>query len=245
VLNKYPVISNHFILATKENKPQTDVLEEDDLYLTYASLQAWKQDAVGHEGHSLFAFFNSGEHSGASQPHRHLQFLPIEDMKGGDDGDWRVLCETMTSSAHQSLPLLQNPSLAFVHFATSLQPGLSAADLHQKYLLLMRAALACIGEGKDLRSLDAVSISCDGRTTFSYNLAMTTEVMAILPRRAEASAIPGVADGFIAINGTILAGTMMVKEAEEWHSLCKQPELVQKILDDITYPRLLNVPGDQ
>lgn len=244
MLNKYPVIFNHFILATKENKPQTDVLEEDDLYLAYASLQAWKQDAIGQKGHSLFAFFNSGEHSGASQPHRHLQFLPIEDMKAEEDDGWHVLCETMISPAHNSLPLLHNPSLTFVHFATSLQPGLGAADLHQRYLLLMRAALASISEERNLESLNAVSISRDRRTIFSYNLAMTTEVMAILPRRAEASAIPGVANSSIAINGTILAGTMMVKAEEEWHSLREQPQHVQKILNDITYPRMRDVLRD-
>lgn len=43
----------------------------------------------------LFAFFNSGKHSGASQPHRHIQFLPVEEMV--DDANpgkgWRLLLE--------------------------------------------------------------------------------------------------------------------------------------------------------
>jgi len=236
VLNKYPVIFNHFILATKENKPQTYLLEEDDLYLAYSCSQAWKQDAQSQTGHSLFAFFNSGEHSGASQPHRHLQFLPVEDMRSTEDAAWRVLCDTMTSPAHDSLPLLNNASLSFVHFATPLDANLSAAGLHQKYLLLMRAALASIKHGS-LESMKVFSISQDGRSTFSYNLAMTTEVMAILPRRAGDSSIPGVPDSSVAINGTILAGTMMVKSEEEWDSLRKRPKHLQRIFDDITYSR--------
>ena len=243
MLNKYPVIFNHFILATKENKPQTSLLEEDDLYLTYACLQAWRDDTEGQAGHSLFAFFNSGEHSGASQTHRHLQFLPIEDMKGDVKDDWHVLCETMSSPIKGSLPLLHNPNLPFVHFATTLQPSLGAAEIHRTYLFLMQAALAGISEATDLEALDAVSISRDGRTTFSYNLAMTAEVMAILPRKAEATGIPGVADSSIAVNGTILAGTMMVKSEEEWERLRKQPEHVLKILDDITYSKTRNAAG--
>jgi ATP adenylyltransferase len=44
VLNKYPVIANHFILATKTNKKQTHVLEEDDLAATYAeSVGGWSR----------------------------------------------------------------------------------------------------------------------------------------------------------------------------------------------------------
>ncbi len=244
VLNKYPVIFNHFILATKENKPQTNLLEEDDLYLTHACLQAWKQDVAGQSVHSLFAFFNSGEHSGASQPHRHLQFLPIEDMKGSEKDDWHVLCETMTSPAHGSLPLLQNPSLPFVHFATMLQPSLGAAEIYEMYLALMRAALASIREQGELETMDVASITQEGRTNFSYNLAMTTKVMAILPRKAEASSIPGIGESSIAINGTILAGTMMVKAEEEWDNLCKHPEHVQKMLEDITYPKMHHGVGD-
>lgn len=39
VLNKYPVIPQHFILATKEYKEQTDKLEAQDLAMTYACVQ--------------------------------------------------------------------------------------------------------------------------------------------------------------------------------------------------------------
>lgn len=46
----------------------------------------------------LYAFFNSGKHSGASQPHRHLQFLPIEDMAGGQAGHgWSLLVDQIMS----------------------------------------------------------------------------------------------------------------------------------------------------
>lgn len=232
VLNKYPVISNHFILATKDNKPQTNLLEVDDLKLTYACLQAWEED-----GQSLFAFFNSGKHSGASQPHRHVQFLPVEDMAGEERSDWRVLCETMSTPAHKSLPLLRNTDLPFVHFATRLSADMPASEIHARYLLLMKAAIASISEAGNLNSLDTVSIDHEGRATFSYNLAMTTGIMAILPRKEEACAIPGLPASFVAINGTILAGTLMVKAEDEWSSFCKHPEYLHRMFRDIAYLR--------
>jgi ATP adenylyltransferase len=94
VLNKFPIIAEHFILATKPNKRQTHVLEQEDLEATYACLKAWENSNQT----SLFAFFNSGEHSGASQPHRHLQFLPVENMRESDaTRGWDLLIDLVFS----------------------------------------------------------------------------------------------------------------------------------------------------
>jgi ATP adenylyltransferase len=94
VLNKFPIIPDHFILATKSFKEQTGLLEEEDLGAAYACLRAYKDN-----GKDLYGFFNSGEFSGASQAHRHIQFLPVESMRiGMKEGDkWDVLVDTMTS----------------------------------------------------------------------------------------------------------------------------------------------------
>jgi ATP adenylyltransferase len=98
VLNKFPIIAEHFILATKSNKKQTHVLEQDDLEATYACLKAW-QGETSSKQKRLFAFFNSGEHSGASQPHRHLQFLPVENMHEGElTSSWDLLLDHILSS---------------------------------------------------------------------------------------------------------------------------------------------------
>jgi ATP adenylyltransferase len=97
-LNKFPIIAEHFILATKSNKKQKHELEQDDLEATYACLKAW-QDGTGSKQKRLFAFFNSGEHSGASQPHRHLQFLPVENMRDGEaTSSWDLLIDLILSS---------------------------------------------------------------------------------------------------------------------------------------------------
>lgn len=89
VLNKFPIISNHFILATKVFKQQTDDLEMIDLDVTYACLKAWEEGNEAEKSKRLFAFFNSGTYSGASQPHRHIQFLPVESiLEGYDQPSW-------------------------------------------------------------------------------------------------------------------------------------------------------------
>jgi ATP adenylyltransferase len=103
VLNKFPIIAEHFILATKSNKQQTHVLEQEDLEATYACLKAWR-DGTGSKQERLFAFFNSGEHSGASQPHRHLQFLPVQSMReGGVTSGWHLLTDFILSNKDAQL----------------------------------------------------------------------------------------------------------------------------------------------
>jgi ATP adenylyltransferase len=95
VLNKFPIIFDHFILATKEFKEQTDLLEADDLGTAYECLKAYREN-----GEELFGFFNSGEHSGASQPHRHIQFLPVESMRSGIEvgKSWEILADSLVKT---------------------------------------------------------------------------------------------------------------------------------------------------
>jgi ATP adenylyltransferase len=62
---------------------------------------------------------------------------------------------------------------------------------------------------------------------------MTIEGMAILPRIAEGSSLrrdDGTEIGFVALNGTALGGTLMVKQEEEWNLLREQPEKLDSIL---------------
>ena len=248
VINKFPVIPNHFIIATKANFPQTDILDETDLGATYACINAWEDASSDDEDGRLFAFFNSGDHSGASQVHRHLQFLPSQDMLLGSEVNhgWKLLIRSMKSKAHPKLPLLCNPALPFAHFATKLEPGISSASLYSKYIMLMRAALSAsrsaTGEvGDDLD--DRIEIEKNGQTTFSYNLAFTTDIMAICPRKSESALIPGLSDDHeVSINGTILGGTLMVKNEMEWNTLRQNPQMLDSMLVEIGYPRRLSSP---
>lgn len=99
MLNKYPVIAEHFILATRVNKAQTHLLEQDDLEAAYACMEAWESAESHCRRRRLFTFFNSGDHSGASQAHRHLQFLPVENMgQGHVGGSWKLLIDEILAA---------------------------------------------------------------------------------------------------------------------------------------------------
>ncbi|KAJ5218179.1 ATP adenylyltransferase C-terminal [Penicillium cinerascens] len=233
VLNKFPVIPNHFILSTTALKSQTDLLELSDLEATYACISSWSQN---HNGR-LFAFFNSGDDSGASQPHRHLQFLPVEAMADQNpaDGAWAPLIDGFASQPQT--PYQHLPHLSFAHFALPIPPAPSPETLHNIYISLYRAAVSAAG----VRNTTATS----GPANISYNLAMTLSTMMIVPRKAETAHVPVdiekagdiVDPGVVSLNGTILAGTLMVKAEAEWDVLRDQPEVLVKMLRDVGFPR--------
>jgi ATP adenylyltransferase len=245
VLNKYPVIANHFILATKTNKQQTHVLEEDDLAAAYACLKAW-EEGPGSKPNSLFAFFNSGDNSGASQPHRHLQFLPIDDMRASDTtSNWDVLINSMLSkdaaSAGAASQVLHNPGFTFTHFAYKFSEIPSGSQLLQIYNDLYQLAKAAIDDfiASNPGQL-ALHATDGGALPISYNLAMTTSGMAIIPRRSEGYMLrheDGDEIGLVELNGTVLAGTLMVKLEKEWIALKAKPQHLDAILAAIGIPR--------
>lgn len=245
VLNKFPIISEHFILATKTNKLQTDQLEQDDLEVTYACLKAWGNGHAHERNKRLFAFFNSGEHSGASQPHRHLQFLPVERMMNEEKcSGWELLMDQIMAtpqSVTKGVPSLkQYPKLPFTHYASVLPSNPTGPQLLKIYQDLYKAAVTSVNEHVQSHPNDLeIYPKEDGSLSISYNLAMTTSAMAICPRRREGNMLQqddGSDVGFVALNGTILAGTLMVKYQEEWDVLRAEPAKLNTLLEAIGIP---------
>ncbi|PSK45158.1 hypothetical protein B9Z65_2298 [Elsinoe australis] len=219
VLNKYPIIHQHFILATKDYAKQTDLLEPDDLATTYAVLKAWEDDGGG----KLFAFFNSGLESGASQPHRHVQFVPVDEMRRDvpEARQWKPIIENDLIGEGTSLPGL--PMKIQVAKA-------SPETLYDTYVRLLTDNVGIeeveTSEGKSKRP------------SASYNLAMTTDRIAIAKRTREAYIYQDDSreDHPIALNGTVLAGTLMVKGQTEWNWLKNEPSNLLKVLQAIGEP---------
>lgn len=68
--NKYPVVDKHLLLVTFQYEKQSDLLTREDLEKAYEII-------CEIDG---FAFYNSGEYSGHSQDHKHIQILPYESL---------------------------------------------------------------------------------------------------------------------------------------------------------------------
>ncbi|UCF37832.1 MAG: hypothetical protein JSU96_02905, partial [Acidobacteriota bacterium] len=69
LLNKYNVVERHLLMVTREFEAQDVELTLEDFYTIALCLREY--DGL--------AFYNSDKTAGASQPHKHLQFVPLED----------------------------------------------------------------------------------------------------------------------------------------------------------------------
>jgi hypothetical protein len=82
----------------------------------------------------------------------------------------------------------------------------------------------------------------------SYNLALTTSLITICPRRAEGCAIPGLEGSMVALNGTILGGTLMVKERAEWDALREREGEgeggIDEVLREVGFPNASAAAAD-
>lgn len=125
----------------------------------------------------------------------------------------------------------------FATFTEGIRLGMPAEELHAAYLRLYRRAcraVAChAGAAADT---DPPS---EGEALISYNMAMTKSTMVLSPRLAEGASIvspDGRTLGMLSLNGTVLAGTALVKNELEWEALIKEPDALSNILRGIGIP---------
>lgn len=171
-------------------------------------------------------FFNGGEHSGASQPHRHLQLLPVERMKDGlaEGSKWDVLADSISKA----------PLTAFTE---EVKAGMAPEELHAAYLRLYKKACAAVARYQG-NQIDEKDVDAEGEARISYNLAMTSRSLVLCPRLSEGGKIyDGDKEaGFLSLNGTVLAGTALVKSEAEWQALKARPDLLASIVQGIGLP---------
>ncbi|OJJ43027.1 hypothetical protein ASPZODRAFT_19734 [Penicilliopsis zonata CBS 506.65] len=154
LLNKYSCYAPSLVVVTREFAVQSDDLDAADFAVAWALLGEFTR-------HDMFLVYNCGVNSGASQGHKHMQLLPLPGYtlwpKAG--------LETTTSPPGTVLSSI--PNVPFVHFVARIEDADDDADVYALYVRLLgltRQALAAAGDSRD------------------YNLAMTREWMALIPR---------------------------------------------------------------
>ncbi|KAK4160637.1 inositol phospholipid synthesis protein Scs3p [Cladorrhinum sp. PSN259] len=231
VLNKFAIVPEHFILTTKEWKEQEDLLEAQDLEAAYACIKAFEEHDDGKGGgKELYVFFNSGKGSGASQPHRHLQMLVVDRMREGlpPDTQWDVLTKRL---GEEEDPEKVRDKLPFKVFLKKIKKG-EEDDLRGVYIGLYREG--CKSLGVELGEEEEELV--ERKAKISYNLGMTRDVMVLMPRVEEGGEVEddkGEVVGQLALNGTVLAGTALVKSQREWEALSKGDEAGERQVRDV------------
>lgn len=152
-----------------------------------------------------------------------------------------ILCEESTLKSNDKLP--------FLHFGQRLPARPSGADLLKIYQTLIDKAVQSVQRFAE-RHPNELSLhdTKDGSQPISYNLALTNEVMVLCPRRNGGNTVKR-ADGteldYVELNGTLLAGTLMVKNEETYNLLKGDSSQLETILRAIGLPADFAVTSEQ
>jgi sulfate adenylyltransferase (ADP) / ATP adenylyltransferase len=181
LLNKYNVIDHHTLIVTRAFEHQEDLLTPADFEALCYCLAEY--DALG--------FYNSGPAAGASQPHKHLQLLPLPLSTATPDIALSVLFDP-TAPPDKPIHVARLPfihSFAWLGAASSPSPTARAAQTH----FLYRELLAATG-------IDPLS-----PRPRPYNLLVTRRFMLLIPRHLERFAT-------VAVNALGFAGSFFVAD---------------------------------
>jgi ATP adenylyltransferase len=171
LLNRFHLIAGHVLLVTRRFERQQRLLTVAD----FAALITCLSDVDG------LGFYNGGVEAGASQPHKHLQFVPLP------------LAPESPDAVPMERVLGGGARLPFRHAFARLAPQASAAMLHSLYReLLHRCSISAVAEAEgEVQSAP-------------YNLLVRRSWMLVVPRsRACFEAIP--------VNGLGFAGSLFVR----------------------------------
>ncbi|KAG4305412.1 hypothetical protein PORY_000968 [Pneumocystis oryctolagi] len=181
ILNKFPIVPKHFLLITKEFRKQTEGLSINDIVAIFECLNSMKDKHI--------AFYNSGPQSGASQPHKHIQFISFKESNISSLYPEDVLENT----THLNTPW-SHPKIPFIHYIFPIASYSSPVDLINMF--------------SELLSLTMKAIQVFETDKISYNFAMTKQWMFITPRTTESW-------NHISVNTVGMLGMFLVKSQEE------------------------------
>jgi ATP adenylyltransferase len=187
LLNKFNVIDRHLLIVTREFQDQETLLSAAD----FEALSTCMAEIDG------LGFYNGGAVAGASQPHKHLQLVPLP---MADDGPG-VPIEPLLAAAESDRAVGRVPALPFRHaFARLdevlfLDPPAAAEAIHERYHAMLDAA-----------GFGAVTVGGEIRQSAPYNLLFTREWMLLVPRSRECFET-------ISVNALGFAGSLFVRDA--------------------------------
>lgn len=190
VFNKFNLVDNHLVIVTNDFESQYDPVTRADLEA------AWRcvVDLAG------LSFFNGGRLAGASQPHKHLQFVPTPIVSGSSLG---LPIESALLGPHVDSSRLDpfvNHGLPFYNLFAMLPQDLPFNDavshIYKTYTQMMSLA-------------EPIYKQHGIEKPWCFNFLLMHNWMLLVPRSLEC-----VEDTSISVNSMGFAGTIFVKSTE-------------------------------
>jgi sulfate adenylyltransferase (ADP) / ATP adenylyltransferase len=186
LLNKYNVIDRHMLIVTRRFVHQETLLDRTDLAALAACMIEFES----------LGFYNGGAVAGASQPHKHLQMVPLP---LGTDSH-RMPIEAALGSVARRHGVLIVPALPFRHAFSWVDAARDEDPLRTADRLVpnYRALLAAVG-------VTSVAVGGEERQSGPYNLLVTRRWMLAVPRVREHFA-------GVSVNALGFAGSLFVQD---------------------------------
>lgn len=209
LLNKFNVVEHHLLIVTRE-------FEDQELLLTPADFKALWACLLEYDG---LGFYNGGEAAGASQPHKHLQMVPLPLAPEGPP----VPIEPLIDAAVFKEGFGMVPAFPFRHVLGRFSEtrGDSPLDLGRTSFDMYRAMLHHLG----LRTPEP---GRQARQSAPYCLLVTRQWMLLVPRTKEFF-------NSVSINSLGFAGALLVRNADQMEMLKKTGPM--KVLADVAILR--------
>jgi len=191
ILNKFNVVDHHLLIVTRE-------FEQQQALLTLRDFEAWWRCMGEYES---LGFYNGGPEAGASQPHKHLQLVPLPLAPQGPP----VPIAPLLAGARGTVGSGTIPGFDFSHSFAILGAATSeraaTQEAFERYVsMLEQVGLhPRAGKGSDLQG-------------GPYNLIVTKEWLLLVPRSREFF-------DSISINGLGFAGALLVWSEEQLRAL--------------------------
>jgi len=156
-------------------------------------------------GRIFFSFYNCGDDSGASQAHKHIQFVPLDDESGPPIE--RLARQARLEFADRPFSLNQlsyaSHTFRFPSDMGTLSKDRLEAILSSAFIQLLDLSISTIRHDPDYRVGSP-----------SYNVILTLEHLHLVPRRHETYTIPKTGDK-ISVNSMGFAGMILVRSEGE------------------------------
>jgi sulfate adenylyltransferase (ADP) / ATP adenylyltransferase len=183
VLNKYPVIDRHLLIVTRAFELQTEPLGLEDF--TALALVMTELGGLG--------FYNGGTEAGASQRHKHLQWIP--DTPGG--ARLAAFAAGLPGELGCGHPA-SSPALPWRHRFVRIARAASTDPADRAAALLDAFRRAC----------DSLGIASERAPMPPYNLLTAGEWLVVVPRSREQHEE-------ISVNALGFAGSLFVRHPEQ------------------------------
>ncbi len=208
LLNKFNVVDHHILIITRVFETQTSWLNANDFFALWLCLREM----------SGLAFYNGGAAAGASQPHKHLQLIPLT------EAEIPITPVLATAQYQEAIGLI--PNFPFVHglVRLGLAPTIAPEQAVQRLLVAYETLLKAVG-------LHPGELQLGAEQTGAYNLLLTREWMLLVPRSQESYAT-------IAVNALGFAGALLVKDKAQLEHL-KQVQIFT-VLQQVGLPRRIS-----